>query len=71
MNPRIALVVEQLWQPVPGGSGRYIVELSRALRHEHSKVVGISARRRPYEASPQDVGLEIPVVEAKLPRRLL
>ena len=28
-GPRVAMVVEQLWQSVPGGSGTYIVELAR------------------------------------------
>ena len=27
-GPRVAMVVEQLWQSVPGGSGTYIVELA-------------------------------------------
>ena len=28
---RVVLTVEQLWQPVPGGSGTYIRELTREL----------------------------------------
>jgi glycosyltransferase involved in cell wall biosynthesis len=43
--PRVAITVEQLWQPVPGGSGTYIRELVRALRDDDSaEVVGVAAR---------------------------
>ena len=37
------MVVEQLFQRVPGGSGTYIVELARALREQGTPVVGLCA----------------------------
>ena len=44
---RVALVVEQLWQQVPGGSGTYIVALARALQARADvAVTGIAARHR-------------------------
>ena len=39
-GPRVAMVVEQLWQSVPGGSGTYIVELARALRGRGVRLAG-------------------------------
>jgi glycosyltransferase involved in cell wall biosynthesis len=43
--PRAAMTVEQLWQPVPGGSGTYIRELVRALGDDDTaEVVGVAAR---------------------------
>ena len=40
------MVVEQLWQPVPGGSGTYIVELAQALRARRVPVAGIAVASR-------------------------
>lgn len=71
MDPRVALVVEQLWQPVPGGSGRYIVELARELGPAGVATRGIAARHRPSDPSARGVGLDIPVVHSRLPRRAL
>lgn len=66
---RVALTVEQLWQPVPGGSGTYIVELAAALGGAGADVVGIAAaHRRP---PPADLRPAVPVRHAPLPRRLL
>ncbi len=66
----VALTVEQCWQPVPGGSGTYIVELARALRGRTDVVpVGIAARHRSEEEPVLDPGL--PVTQAALPRTLL
>ena len=42
----MGMTVEQLWQPVPGGSGTYIVELAKALRTRQVPVAGIAARRQ-------------------------
>lgn len=66
---RVALTVEQLWQPVPGGSGSYVRELVRALAVEDAvDVVGVAARG----AGPADeVGLRCPVRRDPLPRPLL
>lgn len=69
MTPRIALTVEQLWQPVPGGSGTYIVELATALADAGADVVGLAAAHR--GGPPADLRLPVPVRHAPLPRRLL
>ena len=68
-GPRVAVVVEQLWQDVPGGSGTYIVELTRALRAGGARLAGIAARH-----SSDPVGLSLPSLPlqfSRLPRRLL
>ena len=66
---RVAMTVEQLWQPVPGGSGTYI----RELVHEYAamadvEVTGLAAWHRPG-SSGQVPGLR--VRHTPLPRRLL
>lgn len=64
---RVALTVEQCWQPVPGGSGSYITELGRALRERDDvEVVGLSARH----GSDESPGVEVPVPvrSSRLPR---
>lgn len=71
MDPlRTALTVEQCWQPVPGGSGSYIAELTRALADDPAvDVVGIAARHGADEAPrPAPTGR---VVQAPLPRLAL
>ena len=65
------MVVEQLWQPVPGGSGRYIVELARGLTAAGVDAVGIAARHTAREPSAAGVGLGIPVATSALPRQVL
>lgn len=68
MDPlRTALTVEQCWQPVPGGSGSYIAELTRALAQDPTlDVVGLAARHGADEAPrPAPTGR---VVQAPLPR---
>ncbi|GAA3802207.1 glycosyltransferase family 4 protein [Cellulomonas soli] len=71
MHPvRVALTVEQCWQPVPGGSGSYVVELSRALAAvPQAEVVGLAARHR--AGPPADVTPTGPVRFAALPRQAL
>ncbi|TFH53827.1 glycosyltransferase family 1 protein [Actinomyces viscosus] len=65
------MVVEQLWQPVPGGSGTYIVELTRALRARQVPVAGIAARHQ-AAPSPREVGLPpMPMRHSHLPRTAL
>ncbi len=66
---RVALTVEQLWQPVPGGSGTYIVELVRALRADGVRVVGLAARHG--GPPPADWTPDAPVRHSALPRRAL
>ncbi|WP_343048005.1 glycosyltransferase family 1 protein [Cellulomonas humilata] len=71
MDPlRTALTVEQCWQPVPGGSGSYIAELTRALADDPTvDVVGIAARHGDDEVPrPAPTGR---VVRAPLPRLAL
>ncbi|WP_318241596.1 glycosyltransferase family 4 protein [Cellulomonas avistercoris] len=66
----VAMVVEQLYQPVPGGSGTYVVALGDALRRrEDLRVVGIAAAHRGAPAA--DWRTQVPVRHAPLPRRLL
>lgn len=65
------MVVEQLWQPVPGGSGRYIVELARDLGTQGIRTCGIAARHGAHEPTPRDLDLGIPVTRSHLPRRAL
>lgn len=71
-RPVAALTVEQLWQPVPGGSGRYVLELSRALLDRADvHPVGLAARHGgppPAAWVPDD---RLPVVESRLPRTAL
>ena len=55
-GPRVAMVVEQLWQSVPGGSGTYIVELARALRGRGVRLAGLAARHG-ASPSPAELGL--------------
>lgn len=54
---RAAVVIEQLWQRVPGGSGTYITELLTALADRGDvAVTGVAARhdgRRPPELDPR------------------
>ena len=70
--PHVAMVVEQMWQPVPGGSGTYIAELASALRNEQVRVAGLAAHHRRGEPDPGAVGLgKLPVRQSVLPRTLL
>lgn len=67
---RVGIVVEQVWQPIPGGSGTYVVELSRALSARPDvEPVGISAWHRGVVSPDWDP--EIPVRRSLLPRRAL
>lgn len=65
------MVVEQMWQPVPGGSGRYIVELLRELPATGTRVIGVAARHSRGAPSPGDLGIHVPVVHTELSRRPL
>lgn len=65
----VAATVEQCWQPVPGGSGSYIVELLTALSASGVDVVGIAAAHRTLP--PPDLQLPVPVRHAPLSRRAL
>lgn len=71
MEIQAALVVEQLWQPVPGGSGRYIQELVRELPGVGVRPVGVAAHHGSAAQTPEEVGLRVPVVQSRLPRRAL
>jgi glycosyltransferase involved in cell wall biosynthesis len=62
------MTVEQLWQPVPGGSGTYISELVREYAGLPGlAVTGIAAWHRD---GPPD-GLDLPVTRVPLPRAAL
>ena len=71
MSVNVGMVVEQMWQPVPGGSGRYIVEVADRLADQGVHAIGIAARRGAGEPTPSEVGLTIPVLNSALPRRAL
>lgn len=65
---RVGMTVEQLWQPVPGGSGTYIEALVGALAQRSDvAVTGLAARH----GSPAPGLGELPVAYARLPRRVL
>ncbi|WP_454043145.1 glycosyltransferase family 4 protein [Cellulosimicrobium sp. Marseille-Q8652] len=66
---RVTLTVEQLWQPVPGGSGTYVRELSRGLWERDDVVVAGARARGPAD----DRGLPpaMPVHRSVLPRPVL
>jgi glycosyltransferase involved in cell wall biosynthesis len=65
---RVAMTVEQLWQPVPGGSGTYIRELVREYAaFPDVAATGLTAWHR---RSPAD-DLDLPVRRFPLPRPLL
>ena len=49
----LSMVVEQLWQPVPGGSGTYIRELAAALAlRDDVRLTGIRARSPRSQQAP-------------------
>ncbi|GAA4629005.1 glycosyltransferase family 4 protein [Cellulomonas oligotrophica] len=67
--PTVALTVEQLWQPVPGGSGTYVRELVAALgAGTHARVVGLAARGHGTVPDAPDDGSAVPVATSHLPR---
>lgn len=67
---RAALTVEQLWQPVPGGSGTYIRALAAALLETRAvEVTGIAAHGPHADAA--SLLPSVPVVASALPRRAL
>ena len=64
------MTVEQLWQPVPGGSGTYIRALAAQLQpREDTVVTGIRARGP--EAGSRGLPSAMEVVSSRLPRSLL
>lgn len=66
----MAVTVEQCWQPVPGGSGTYVVELTHALASlAPGRVVGVAARHG--GPAPLDWRPGVPVRHSRLPRRVL
>ena len=62
----VTLTVEQLWQPVPGGSGTYIRGLAEALRERDDVTLSGLAAWHPLHGAPP--GLRVRRVV--LPRRL-
>lgn len=70
MTLGVTMVVEQCWQPVPGGSGTYVVELLRALgERQDVRMRGLAAAHR--RAPDPDDRPDVPVTHVPLPRRLL
>lgn len=71
---RVAMTVEQLWQPQPGGSGRYVRELVAELGARPGlELTGLAARsaRSARNGVPADGPLHIPVRASHLPRPVL
>ncbi len=67
---RVAMTVEQLWQPVPGGSGSYIRALSAALQElPDLDLRGVAAR--PTGAPDDDWAPSVPVATLPRPRLAL
>ncbi|MGV8978001.1 MAG: glycosyltransferase family 4 protein [Cellulomonas sp.] len=67
---RVGIIVEQCWQRVPGGSGTYITELTRALLDRADlDPLGMSALHARVSAT--SVGLTLPVRALPLPRAAL
>jgi glycosyltransferase involved in cell wall biosynthesis len=68
----VAMVVEQCWQPVPGGSGTYVARLTDALAALGTPVVGIRAGHRRGAAPAAGVAPSLrSTAVAPLPRRVL
>lgn len=65
----VALTVEQLWQPVPGGSGTYVRALVSALG-ERPEVRTTGIRARPGGETTVDP-LPVALAASRLPRRYL
>lgn len=66
----VSMSVEQCWRDAPGGSGRYIVELSSALHTlPDVRVTGLSARHQ--TPASDSFSLTIPVDQSTLPSHLL
>ena len=63
-----ALTVEQLWQPVPGGSGTYVRELVRALRDRSDiRPVGLRARGAAAADPSWQLDPRVPTISSALP----
>ncbi|MDM8084689.1 glycosyltransferase family 1 protein [Cellulomonas cellasea] len=70
MTLEVTLTAEQCWQPVPGGSGTYVVELARGLADVQGvRATALVAAHRGRDA--HDGRVAAPVRRAPLPRRLL
>ena len=66
------MTVEQLWQPVPGGSGTYIRALASALAERADvRVTGVSARHGRTPPAGGRMPSPIEVVSSRLPRKAL
>lgn len=67
---RVTLTVEQLWQPVPGGSGTYVRELTQGLAARGDVSVA-GARARGGSAGTHGLPPAMPVHRSALPRPVL
>ena len=68
---RVGLIVEQLWQPVPGGSGTYIVELGDVLAARRDEVTAFGLAARHTQGLDDSWRTALPVRYSRLPRRAL
>ena len=67
---RVALVVEQLWQPVPGGSGTYVRELANGLA-AGGRVRPHGIRARGAAEDRRGLSPQVPLSRSRLPRKAL
>lgn len=68
----VAMTVEQLWQPTPGGSGTYIRELSAALLERSGlRLTGIAAAHHRDGSHATTLPGRMDVSRSPLPRRAL
>ena len=69
-SPRVAVVVEQMFQPVPGGSGTYITQMGTAALRLGGRIAGLAAR---HPVLREETGLpaHMPLRFSRLPRLAL
>ncbi len=64
---RVAYVLEQCWNPVPGGTATAAIEVARALAdRDDTDVIGVSAKHR--RPAPPAFTPPVPMRELRLPR---
>lgn len=67
----VSMTVEQLWQPVPGGSGTYIRELASALAARGDITLSGVRARTPVTADPRGLPTAMGLHSSALPREVL
>ncbi|WP_448061617.1 glycosyltransferase family 4 protein [Cellulomonas hominis] len=68
----VVMTTEQLWQPVPGGSGTYVRELAAALlARPDVRLTGLGARHESPPDPSWSLPAGLPQVSSRLPRPVL